>query len=210
MLRTGVYLITCTPTGKCYVGSASITFPRRWDNHRSELRRGVHPNRYLQRAWSKYGADAFRFEILERIEPERVIEAEQRWIDLLDPVFNAVRTAGHTRGHKMSDEQRAACAERMRGVRPTPETIEKRRQSRAGYRHSEETRAKMRASAGHRQSDEARRKMSAAKRAVGPKYLVAGELLTAKDISERYKLKYTTVHERVRRGVRGDALARRI
>lgn len=205
-METGIYEIVCTPTGRRYVGSAAVSFARRWDNHKSELRRGVHKNRYMQRSWAKYGAGAFEFRVVERCSPEKVIVREQHYIDTTAPEFNVVLVAGSTRGFKMTDTQRDACAARMRGHRQALETIEKRRQSRSGYTHSAETRAKMSAAAGHTHTAEARARMSVAKRAAAPRYAIEGEMLTAVEIADRFGLKYTTVHERIRRGHRGAKL----
>ena len=48
----------------------------RWDVNRRALIAGTHGNSYLQRAWIKYGPDAFAFEIIEIVEPGWLIERE--------------------------------------------------------------------------------------------------------------------------------------
>jgi group I intron endonuclease len=78
--KSGIYQIVCIPTGKIYVGSA-IDFYVRQYGHWNELRRGVHYNVILQRAWNKYSEAAFRFEVLEFAPAEQLIEREQWWID---------------------------------------------------------------------------------------------------------------------------------
>lgn len=57
-MKSGVYLIRNTVSGREYVGS-SADIDKRWSGHKSDLRRGVHANRYLQNAWNKYGADQY-------------------------------------------------------------------------------------------------------------------------------------------------------
>lgn len=59
----GIYAVTNTISGRVYVGQA-VNIRKRWEVHRCTLETGNHRNRYLQRAWNKYGADAFRFEVL--------------------------------------------------------------------------------------------------------------------------------------------------
>ena len=82
MLKAAVYVIKCVPSGKVYVGS-SVEVKARLATHKRLLRRGSHTNEYLQRAWNKYGASAFKFEILERCAiPERLLR-EQSWINKL-------------------------------------------------------------------------------------------------------------------------------
>lgn len=76
----GVYAIVNHVNGKCYVGS-STRIPQRWAEHRSRLRRGVHGNPHLQRAWSYYGEDAFEFTLLEEVYADELVDAEQDWLD---------------------------------------------------------------------------------------------------------------------------------
>lgn len=59
----GVYCIQNTVNSKCYVGSARV-FAIRWYNHRYALRKGRHPNTYLQRSWTKHGEKTFMFKVL--------------------------------------------------------------------------------------------------------------------------------------------------
>jgi hypothetical protein len=47
-----------------------------------ELRGNRHPNRHLQSAWNKYGAQAFKFEVLEIVPKDRLTAREQYWLDL--------------------------------------------------------------------------------------------------------------------------------
>lgn len=59
----GIYTVTNTVSGTVYVGQA-MNIRKRWEAHRSTLDNGKHRNGYLQRAWNKYGAAAFRFEVI--------------------------------------------------------------------------------------------------------------------------------------------------
>lgn len=78
----GIYTITHTATGRNYIGS-SINVQQRWLDHIRTLRRGVHKSSHLQRAWDKYGADAFSFAIIERVEDvTKLLEREQHFFDL--------------------------------------------------------------------------------------------------------------------------------
>lgn len=76
----GVYLIRCAANGRIYVGGSRNVEQRRRD-HLSSLRRGVHGNPHLQRAWDKYGPDAFSFEVVATPAPARLLEVEQLFID---------------------------------------------------------------------------------------------------------------------------------
>jgi group I intron endonuclease len=99
MVKSGIYKITNTVNGKFYIGS-SVDVQARFHKHKSGLRRGVHPNPILQRAWNRYGEDKFTFEILEEC-PEKnqgvCLIREQYYLDLLKPYlevgYNIVKQA---------------------------------------------------------------------------------------------------------------------
>jgi len=61
-----IYAITHLASGRRYVGSC-LTPTRRWIEHRSDLKCQRHHCSYLQRAWNKYGPDAFMFSILKEL-----------------------------------------------------------------------------------------------------------------------------------------------
>jgi group I intron endonuclease len=118
-MRTGIYQIRNLTNGKSYIGSAAGKgFCNRWGTHLKQLKDGRHNNTYLQRAWNKYGADVFVFEILEECEPMQCIEREQYYLDTLlfashdDQRFkrlgyNILRIAGSTLGYKHSEKTKA-------------------------------------------------------------------------------------------------------
>lgn len=111
---TGIYQITNTANGKCYVGSA-VRFNSRWKLHQTQLSRGEHHSVVLQRAWDKYGEDAFQFKRLLICSKEHLLWFEQRALDALKPAYNICKVAGSVRGYRHSDEAKAAAAERARG-----------------------------------------------------------------------------------------------
>jgi group I intron endonuclease len=65
-MTAGIYVIRNQINGHEYVGKTT-NFSARWKDHRSQLRRRVHPNPYLTYAWHCYGEAAFEFRILEVI-----------------------------------------------------------------------------------------------------------------------------------------------
>lgn len=64
-----IYAITRTETGDAYIGS-TITPKQRWIRHRCHLKLNKHHSPHLQRAWNKYGKDAFTYEVLASRECE--------------------------------------------------------------------------------------------------------------------------------------------
>jgi group I intron endonuclease len=85
-----VYAIENKLNGRCYIGSAS-DYKSRWHTHRSTLRRGVHHSFVLQRAWDKYGEEAFTFKLLVICPLDQRIEYENRLMPLQS--YNILRTA---------------------------------------------------------------------------------------------------------------------
>lgn len=113
---SGVYRITCKPTGNIYIGSA-FSFKRRWKHHKFQLNRGAHDSKYMQHSWLKYGADAFTFEILVVCDKAQVLMYEQIFLDALKPAFNTCKVAGSNAGVKHTEETRAKLSKAQRGWR---------------------------------------------------------------------------------------------
>jgi group I intron endonuclease len=168
-MAIGVYQIQNVVNGKRYIGSATQSFNTRWSHHRGMLRRGVHDNQHLQRAFFKYGEESLQFSILEVVErPEECISREQHYLDEFRPEYNISPTAGNCLGVRHSDETRKKHSERRKG-RPLPEeTRAKLSALKKGRPLSEECRAASAAARfgskrrlGKKHSEEARAKMSA-------------------------------------------------
>lgn len=59
-----VYRILNRKVNKCYIGSTA-DYDRREYDHLYALRKKNHVNKYLQRAWDKYGEENFEFQVVE-------------------------------------------------------------------------------------------------------------------------------------------------
>jgi group I intron endonuclease len=164
-MKSGIYQITCLSNGKIYIGS-SVSIEKRWNEHRSDLRRNKHHSQYLQRTWNKYGEESFAFEFIEEVEAELLLEREQHYLDTLRPWerdigFNSCRIAGNTLGFKHSEESKRKMSKSRKGRKHTEETKRKMSEAHKGRAFSEETRRKMSDSAkGKIVSEETRQKMS--------------------------------------------------
>lgn len=77
---SGIYIIRNSVNGKVYIGSSKDIYTR-WSQHKHDLKRNIHHNAILQRAWNKYGEDSFVFEIQELVEPAYLLDREQYWYD---------------------------------------------------------------------------------------------------------------------------------
>lgn len=65
----GVYAVRCESTGCVWVGSA-LDLRARHNRLWLSLRQGAHREGTLQAAWIDAGEDAFRFEVLETLDPD--------------------------------------------------------------------------------------------------------------------------------------------
>jgi group I intron endonuclease len=154
-MTTGIYKIINTTNGKFYIGS-SVKIEQRWVEHKSDLRLERHHSRHLQRAYDKYGADAFEFKIVEEVEnPKRLLIREQHYLDTLTPYqrdvgYNSVKNAHNCLGFKHTEESKKKMSESRKGTKRTEETKRKMSESAKKWRAenptSDETRQRMRES----------------------------------------------------------------
>lgn len=127
----GIYVITHVASGKVYVGSA-VHVPKRWRTHKHDLNKRDHHSRMLQRAWKKYGSEAFRWEVVEPVFIKSELTArEQFWMDSLfacdpDKGYNTFPFARSPLGRKMSPETIENMRRIRLGVKLGPPTIEHR------------------------------------------------------------------------------------
>lgn len=81
----GIYKITNTENGKCYIGQ-SRDIKARWQKHLSLYK--SYPDYELYRAFKKYGISKFTFEIIEECQIEELNEREIYWIAQYDSFNN--------------------------------------------------------------------------------------------------------------------------
>lgn len=155
-MTSGVYRIVNRVTEKSYVGSSGDV-QKRWTRHQGQLRRGVHHSEKLQRAWAKYGAEAFYFEVLEHCSIQQLRECEQRWIDQLDTYHGGYNCTAIAREH--TAEVRARLSTKKRGTIPTESTRRKMSEAHKGKMSKEEVARRL-------HTPEARKKAADAKRGI--------------------------------------------
>src|SRR2546421_10569594 len=112
--NAGIYMIRNKINGKMYIGSSQDVFSRT-QTHFVLLRGNRHHNPRLQKAWNKYGGEAFEVVILERVEDvNNLIKREQCWLDTYPAKekYNVnVHATGWIVGKKMSEAQREKMSE---------------------------------------------------------------------------------------------------
>ena len=170
--NAGIYCIINTINNKKYVGR-SIDIKNRWKKHKSDLRRGYHNNPILQRAFEKYGENAFDFRVLVYTEPDDAIVLEQYILDNYFDLFeyNIARDAiAPMRGREQTDEAKQKISKFQTGHTLSEESRKKDSEAHSGENnpffgkhHSEETREKMsQAHAGTHHSQETCKKIGKA------------------------------------------------
>jgi GIY-YIG catalytic domain len=77
-----IYAVECLRSGFTYVGLSS-DYKRRWRQHRSLLRRGLHATSTMIADWRKHGESAFELRVLEVLpygtRTQEAEKAELRW-----------------------------------------------------------------------------------------------------------------------------------
>lgn len=164
---SGIYKITCVPTGRFYIGS-SHDIAVRWYNHQRDLKNNNHNNRLLSRACKKYGFDSFAWEVIEECSSEMLLQREQYFLNTLQPFnkrgFNLARDVKATmkglkhtaenrakmsriqkaRNYKHTEEHKQYLSQLFKGRIISPETIAKRSLAMKGKPKSEEHKIKIR------------------------------------------------------------------
>lgn len=93
----GIYRISITGYDRCYIGQ-SVNVQNRLAEHWDELRRGIHQNPELRRAWRSEGAASFQAALLERAPgglsglglARWLVEREREWIDKFGGLRNTI------------------------------------------------------------------------------------------------------------------------
>lgn len=121
----GVYRITCLANKRVYIGS-SARVGMRINEHKYRLRHDKHHSRHLQRAWDKYGEDAFEFEVLALEEDRKFrLFLEQHLLDTIYPFgsggFNSHPRAESPKGAKLPAHVIEKIRLRAIGRKATPE-----------------------------------------------------------------------------------------
>jgi len=130
--KTGIYRFVNTVNGKSYVGS-SVNLAIRLGKYYNINYLLKNDTMIICRALEKHGYAKFMLEILEYCEPTVVLKREQYYLDLLNPAYNTLKTAGSRYGSKHNLETKAKISTSIKG--------EKHPMYRKN--HSEESKAKM-------------------------------------------------------------------
>lgn len=125
--KSGIYRWTNLINGKSYVGS-SVNLSRRFRSYfnGNYLIFSSAKTMLISKALLKYGYINFRLEILEYCDKSDLLAREQYFLNNLLPEYNILKSVGSLRGYIHSEEAKL-----------------KMRLSKIGFKHTEETKAKI-------------------------------------------------------------------
>lgn len=113
---TAIYKIENLVNSDFYIGSAK-NLNKRFYEHRRQLNKNCHPNRYLQFVWNKYSECNFKFSIVELVfDFSLLIGREQFYIDNLKPKYNLAPTANSMLGFSHSEKTKAKISEAAKNI----------------------------------------------------------------------------------------------
>ena len=143
-MTIGIYKITNTVNGKCYVGQ-SWNIEKRWRDYHSSWVNPQQPKLY--NAFQKYGKDKFAFDVLvqlpDGLNQDHLDGLEIQWMDRLDSIHSGYNIRGGGSRGRHSPETIAKMRSAHTGKTHTDETKDKIRQLRTGHGLTSETCAKM-------------------------------------------------------------------
>ena len=128
----GIYIIENIVNGHFYIGQA-IDMRRRFNEHHSYLQRGKHDNFHLQRAYNKYGSDAFVMFMMQSCSESQLDLFEQEWIDLF---WDGCNVCYNIKAQANKPPNR-------KGSKLTPEQLQKWSKVKMGRKFSEEHKRKI-------------------------------------------------------------------
>ena len=148
----GIYIIENLVNGHFYVGQAN-GLARRFNEHSSMLQRSKHDNIHLQRAYNKYGSEAFVMFMMQPCDETSLDRVEQEWVDLFwddcKTCYNMKTIANkppNRKGAKLTEEQRKKWSDAKKGKKFSEEHKRKISESRRGVKRqpfSDEWKTKM-------------------------------------------------------------------
>jgi len=140
---SGIYKIQsiCKPD-RFYIGS-SVNIGKRWGNHISYLRKGIHHSPKLQNHFNKHGESDLQISILLGCDRDLLLETEQYFLDFYRPYFNIYKTTRQYSTEAQSESSNQKRSKSMMGKRHTEEAKKRMSESMKGIPKSEEHRRKL-------------------------------------------------------------------
>lgn len=148
---SGIYQIRNIVNEKVYIGQTKQPFFKRFLHHVWKLRKGMHDNKHLQRAFDFYTEEAFVFEVLEVIENPKLLDKKEieyiKKAKRCNLCYNISDGGQGMHGIPMPDHVKEMLSKLNKklntGKHPSVETRKKMSDSRKGTKRSSEEVSKM-------------------------------------------------------------------
>ena len=140
---SGIYSLTNKLNGKRLIGSTN-NFEHRFGVYKCALNKGNYKSPYIQRAFKKYGTDAFRFELVNICNESDLLDVEDYYIRAFDSMncsrgYN-LQTASRT---TMTEEMKKKISEALIGKKKSENHCKNISKSKMGIKLSEEAKTKI-------------------------------------------------------------------
>lgn len=139
-----IYCLTCSVSGKKYIGQTTQTSEKRWKQHRNERNRKA---THINRALVLHGVETFTMTVLDTADDQTELDQkEMAWIrreGTLSPSGYNLNEGG-LGGGKRSPETRAKMSESQRKRVYSPEERARKAVTSTGREHTDETKEKCR------------------------------------------------------------------
>ena len=129
---SAVYKITNTVTGDFYVGS-SKNVKKRWREHKCKSTWKEHPNNPMYQDMEKYGVDKFEFQVIAEVEPNKLKEIEQEFIETLKPAYNDRKAKGRDIERQKNSQKKYEKSDKYKEYKKSDKFKESRRKASNKY-----------------------------------------------------------------------------
>lgn len=140
-MKSGIYCILNKENQMRYIGQ-SVDIPKRFLHHKNRLRSNKHRNIHLQRAWNKYGEEAFEFQVIQYVDTDLNYREYFWWLFFKPENCYNEATPGQDSpmsGKKHSEDTKKKISESKSGEKHHYYGVP----FRLGFNHSNETKKKI-------------------------------------------------------------------
>jgi len=118
--KCGIYLIHNIENNKVYVGRSVNLWNRVNEGHIQKLKKQKSHNRYLQRAWNKYGDFSFKYYVIEYCKVDLLNDREYYWMEVYQSYkkengYNLITDKYERGDYRVSEETRKKISESTKG-----------------------------------------------------------------------------------------------
>ena len=133
---SGIYKITNTVTGDFYIGSSKDVKERCAAHKRKSVWKRC-PNKQLYKDFQKYGLDKFEFQVIAEVEPNKLKEVEQQFIEKLHPAYNNYYANGRDIEKKKEANKKYQQSDKFKETQKKYQQSDKGKETKKKYQQSD-------------------------------------------------------------------------